>query len=79
MTTTSIKFNELSLELRLKFFKECKYNEDRIWSRLGEDAYAFFYALGNFQYCYEHGIQIEDFQFDHYNVSRSEIEELFKK
>lgn len=71
-------FNDLPLNMRLNMFKKCNFDPDRIWNVLGEDAFAFFYAMKSFREAYMKNIKIEQFQFDHYNVTRSEIESILK-
>lgn len=71
-------FNDLPLTLRLKMFQKCNFDPDRIWTVLGEDAFAFFYALKAFREALLKDIEIEQFQFEHYNVTRSEIEAILK-
>ena len=73
-----LSFNDLPLSMRLNLFKKCNFDADRIWNVLGDEAFAFFYAMKSFREAFVKGIEIEEFQFNHYNVSRSEIEAILK-
>ena len=73
-----LSFNDLPLSMRLNMFKKCNFDPDRIWTVLGDEAFAFFYAMKAFREAYIKGIEIENFQFKHYNVTRSEIEAILK-
>lgn len=48
-----------------------------ISEKLGLEEFGFFCALQSFYICFKQGIEVEDWQYAHWNVTEEEIENLF--
>lgn len=50
-----------------------------IWNVLGEYAFGFFWAMRAFEKCFDQGIEIDQDQLDHWNVTNDDLIDTFKE